>query len=134
MPQKLITAAAWGCLAFIGFATLCSIGARPELVANGIYKGFFTVFERFAAYALLGLLFSLAYPQNITLVCIVVFGSAVTLELLQNFFPDRDARLLDVLEKLMGGAAGIVLGEIVRFGRSENAASRRANNRTKASE
>jgi VanZ family protein len=46
------------------------------------------------------------------LACIMVFGSGVTLELLQNFVPDRDPRFVDAMEKLLGGTAGIVLGRI----------------------
>ena len=40
----------------------------------------------------------------------LVFGSAVILELLQIVTPDRDARIIDAVEKLAGGAAGIVAG------------------------
>jgi VanZ family protein len=112
MLQKTIIAAAWACLVFIIYATLSSIDARPALVASGFHKEFFTVVERFGAYAVLGLLFCLAYPRYLTLVCILVFGSAVILELLQIFIPDRHAGVLDVIEKLLGGAAGIVLGDI----------------------
>ena len=68
--------------------------------------------ERFGAYGVLGLLFHLAYPRQLTFVCIMVFGSAVVLELLQNIAPDRDPRLSDAVEKLFGGAAGLVLGGI----------------------
>jgi len=114
MLHKLMVAAAWAVLVFITYATLSSIGARPELVAGGSHKAFFTVAERFGAYAVLGLLFCLAYPRHLTLVCILVFGSAVILELLQNFVPDRDARVVDVVEKLLGGAAGIVLRDIAQ--------------------
>ena len=108
MFHKLIAAAAWAYLIFIVYATLSSIDARPELAGVGFYKAFFTVVERFAAYAVLGFLFYLVYPRNIALVCLIVFGSAVILELLQIFIPDRDARLVDALEKLAGGAAGIL--------------------------
>jgi VanZ family protein len=114
MLHKLMVAAAWAGLVFITYATLSPIDWRPELVAGGFYKAFFTVAERFGAYAVLGLLFCLAYPRHLALVCILVFGSAVILELLQNFVPDRDARVVDVIEKLLGGAAGILLGDIVR--------------------
>jgi VanZ family protein len=112
MLHKLIVAAAWACLIYIAYATSSPIAARPELVETGIYKAFFTVVERFGAYAVLGLLFCLAYPRHITFVCVLVFGSAVILELMQNFIPDRDARVVDVIEKLVGGAAGILLGDI----------------------
>ena len=108
MIPKLIAAAAWSCLVFIVYATLSSIEARPELTGAGFYKAFFTVLERFAAYAVLGLLFYLAYPSNVLFVCLLVFGSAIILEFLQIFIPDRDARIIDALEKLAGGAAGIL--------------------------
>jgi VanZ family protein len=113
MLHKIIAVAAWTCLVFIIYATLSPIDLRPELVNGGFYKAFFTVVERFGAYAVLGILFWSAYPRHLTFVCILVFGSAVILELLQIIVPDRDARVLDVAEKLLGGAAGILLGDIV---------------------
>jgi VanZ family protein len=111
MSQKLIVIAAWACLIFIVYATLTSIETRPELVS--FYRAFFTIVERFGAYALLGLLLYLAYPRKIAFVCLLVFGSAVILELLQIFIPDRDARVLDALEKMAGGAAGILAARAV---------------------
>jgi hypothetical protein len=110
--NKVIAIAAWACLVFVAFATLSPLGMRPELLASGPYKALATAVERFGAYAVLGLLFHFAYRRNLTFVCIVVFGSAVSLELLQNLVPERDARFLDVTEKLLGGAAGILLGHI----------------------
>jgi VanZ family protein len=106
--HKSIAIAAWICLIFIIYATLSSIGARPQLTGAGFYKAFFTVVERIGAYFVLGVLFYLAYPQNIGRVCTIVLGGAIILELMQNFVPDRDARLLDALEKLAGGVAGIL--------------------------
>jgi VanZ family protein len=108
MIPKLIAAAAWSCLVFIVYATLSSIEARPELTGAGFYKAFFTFLERFAAYAVLGLLFYLAYPSNVLFVCLLVFGSAIILEFVQIFIPDRDARIVDALEKLAGAAVGIL--------------------------
>ena len=109
MLHKLIVTLAWSCLAFIVYATLSSIDARPVIAG-----GFFTILERFGAYAVLGSLFSLAYPRRLTFVCFMVLGSAVLLEVLQNFVPDRDARLLDAIEKLLGGTVGIVLAGLLR--------------------
>ena len=109
MLQRLIVALAWSCLVLIIYATLSSIDARP-----GIAGGFFTILERFGAYVVLGSLFYLAYPRHLTFVCIMVFGSAVILELLQNFAPDRHARVLDVAEKLLGGTAGLILAGILQ--------------------
>src|ERR1700692_3929417 len=107
MGKKFITAYLLACLIFIAYATLTSIESRPELTGIGFYKAFFTVLERFLAYAVLGLLFYLAYPRRIIFVCVLVFGSALVLELLQIFVPDRDARVSDALEKMAGGAVGI---------------------------
>jgi VanZ family protein len=109
MLHKSIVALAWSCLAFIVYATLSSIDARPVIAGD-----LFTVLERFGAYALLGLLFFAAYPRRIWFVGLMVLGSAVILEVLQNFVPDRDARLLDATEKLLGGTAGMVLAGILR--------------------
>jgi VanZ family protein len=111
-----MTGAAWACLAFIAYATLSPPDARPELIANGYLKALFTVLERFGAYVVLGCLFGLVYPRNLTFVCVLVFGSAVVLELLQNLVPGRDARLLDAAEKLIGGAAGILIRDIIQSG------------------
>jgi VanZ family protein len=106
MLQKLTTVAAWACLIFIIYATLSHAGRRPELTTTEPALVVFV--ERFGAYGLLGLLFYLAYPRRIALVCLLVFGSAVVLELLQIVIPDRDARVIDAVEKLAGGAVGIV--------------------------
>jgi VanZ family protein len=106
MLRQLIAIAAWACLTFIVFATLSSAGARPELTRAEPALVVFV--ERFGAYALVGLLFCLAYSRRIVFVCFLVFGSAVFLEFLQIFIPDRDARVFDAAEKLAGGAAGIL--------------------------
>jgi VanZ family protein len=108
--HKLVTVAAWALLIFVSYATLSSIEARPEL-SSGFYKAFFTVVERFGAYAALGLLFYFAYPRNVAAVCLLVCGSAILLELLQIVIPDRDARVIDALEKLAGAAAGILVAK-----------------------
>ena len=107
MRYRLITAAAWACFAFIVFATLSPIWARP-VIAGGL----FTAAERFGAYAVFGFLLYLAYPRHLTFVCIVVLGSAAALELLQNLLPDRHPRTLDAIEKLAGGVAGISLAVV----------------------
>ena len=88
MLHKLIVTLAWSCLAFVMYATLSSIDARPVIAG-----GFFTALERFGAYAVLGSLFYFAYPRRLAFVCFMVLGSAVLLEVLQNLVPGRDARL-----------------------------------------
>jgi VanZ family protein len=106
MVQKLIAVAAWACLIFIIYATLSSADARPELTRTE--PALIVVVERFGAYGLLGFLFCLAYPRRLLFICVLVLGSAVLLELLQLIVPDRDARVIDATEKLLGGAAGIL--------------------------
>jgi VanZ family protein len=94
----LLTVAAWTCFVFIVYA--------PPLIV---------FIERFGAYAVLGCLFRLAHPYRIVFVVLVVLGSAVLLELLQIFVPDRDARISDALVKLAGGFVGIVLADAIRI-------------------
>lgn len=54
MSRKFITVAAWVVFAGIAFVTLSPIGLRPHIAAPNL--------ERFAAFAMLGLLFGMAYP------------------------------------------------------------------------
>lgn len=107
MFHKLISAAAWTALTYIAFATLSPVSERPHVA--GIH------FEHVVAFAILGMLFCLAYPRRTMLVCIVVLGSAVLLEILQLLTPDRHGRLPDAVEKMAGGAVGIILGRTVSF-------------------
>jgi hypothetical protein len=67
MFQKLTAIAAWACLIFIIYATLSNLSGRPRLTENE--SALIVVVERFGAYCLLGLLFRLAYPGRIALLC-----------------------------------------------------------------
>jgi VanZ family protein len=107
MLQKFVAAAPWLLLGFIIYATLSPIAARPTLLAP-------VGFEHFAAFAALAVLFCMAYPRQIALVCALVFGSAALLEIAQLLTPDRHARLTDALQKLAGGAFGIVVISTIR--------------------
>jgi VanZ family protein len=71
-------------------------------------------FEHVLAFALLGALFAYAYPHKLLLVCSVVLGGAVLLELAQTMTPDRHGTLIDALEKMAGGAAGILVASTAR--------------------
>jgi VanZ family protein len=108
MLQKLITVAAWGLLAYIAYATLSPIHDRPTL-------GTSADFEHLVAFAALGGLFSLAYPRQTVLVCLIVLGGAALLEFAQLLTPDRHGRVQDAIEKLAGGAVGILAGRAVRY-------------------
>jgi VanZ family protein len=105
MLQKSCAIAGWLMLAFIVYATLSPINDRPVLAPPQL--------EHLAAFALLGLAFSLAYPKRTVLVVAIVVGSAFALEAMQLLTPDRHGRLLDALMKAAGGVCGISL---VRLG------------------
>jgi len=106
MFNKFITVAAWLLLAFIAFATLSPIQDRPTLPTS-------SNFEHLAAFALLGVLFCLAYPGHTILAVIIVLGSAALLESMQLLTPDRHGRLLDVVVKMAGGGLGIAAGRAI---------------------
>jgi VanZ family protein len=105
MIQKVSIAAGWLALAFIVYATLSPIGARP------VFAG--PQFEHFAAFGLMGLAFGLAYPNRLLLVVMIVVGSAFGLEALQLLTPDRHGRLLDAFMKATGGICGISAGQVI---------------------
>ena len=71
-------------------------------------------FEHVIAFAILGALFGFAYPRRLILACGIVFGAAALLEILQTMTPDRLGTLIDALEKMAGGAAGILFARTAR--------------------
>jgi VanZ family protein len=108
MQQKLLAIAAWAFLCFIAYASLSPLEDRPTSLTS-------SDFEHLAAFAVLGVLFCLAYPQRIIVVWMIVLGSAALLELLQLITPDRHGQILDALEKMAGGAAGILAGRVILY-------------------
>jgi VanZ family protein len=107
MLHRFLVFAPWGCLAFIAFATLSPIGARPTVVSSASL-------EHFAAFAVLGALFSLAYPRHGAFIFAIVLGSAVLLELAQLLTPDRHGQFVDALQKMAGGTFGISIILVLR--------------------
>ena len=105
MIQRVSIVAGWLALAFIVYATLSPIDARPVIARPQ--------FEHFAAFALMGLAFGLAYPNRLLFVLALVLGSAFGLEALQLLTPDRHARVLDALVKATGGICGISAGQLM---------------------
>jgi hypothetical protein len=104
MIQKVSTVTGWLALAFIVCVTLSPIEARPVLTSPH--------FEHFAAFALMGFAFGLAYPNRLFLVLAIILGSAIGLEALQLLTPDRHGRILDALVKATGGICGIGIGQL----------------------
>ena len=115
--KKLLIWMAWASIGLIAYATLAHVGfvyaiyfelapilLRPEMKT-------YAHFEHVIAFAVFGALFCFAYPRHIGLVCCVVFGSAALLEFLQTLTPDRHGTLVDAVEKIAGGAGGIILAK-----------------------
>jgi VanZ family protein len=109
MFRTVTVITAWASLAFIAYATLSPLNERPEL--DGFLQ-LFSHFDHYLAFAVAGSLFGLAYPRRTILVCILVLGSAVFLELAQMLTPDRHARVVDAARKIIGGAFGIACARL----------------------
>ena len=118
--NRLIIAAAWAAILIIAYATLTKVGfvygiyfklapllRQPEMQT-------YAHFEHVIAFAILGALFTLAYPKKLWLVCCMVLGGAILLEIAQTLTPDRHGTLIDATEKIAGGAIGIVLVRLIQ--------------------
>src|SRR5262249_14813175 len=105
--RRILSIVAWTFLAFIAFATLSAYPLRPELTKTE--PDLVVLIERAGSFGLLGLLFLLSYPERHRTVCLIIFGSAIGLEVVQIFLPDRHARVVDALEKIVGGGAGLLV-------------------------
>ena len=117
--DRLVAITAWIAILVIAFATL----TRVEFAYSIYFKlapvlhlkmKSYAHFEHVLAFALLGTLFTIAYPRRLLLVLCVVSGVAVVLELAQTLTPDRHGTLIDALEKMAGGVTGIMLTKIVQ--------------------
>jgi glycopeptide antibiotics resistance protein len=109
MFQVLLRISAWICLAGIAFVTLAPLGFRPE-------SGMPPQFERFAAFAVVGVLFATAYPRYILFTLLIVLGAAVLFELLQLLAPTRHGTVFDATAKVIGGLVGLCAGwTVARF-------------------
>ena len=104
MIQRLSSIVGWLALAFIGYATLSPIVDRPVLATPH--------FEHFAAFALVGFSFGLAYPRRLVLIAFLVLISAFGLEAMQLLTPDRHGRLIDAVIKAVGGICGIGISQL----------------------
>ena len=105
---RLAQFTAWAAIAVIAYLSLTRVG----VVYSIYYKlsPFLNAhFVHFTAFALVGVIFCIAYQRRIFFVCCVVFGTAIALELLQTLTPDRHGTLVDALDKLAGGAGGILI-------------------------
>ena len=116
----LAIAAAWIATTAIAYATLTHVGfvyaiyfkLAPYLMRPAMQS--YAHFEHVIAFAFVGGLFGLAYPKRPLLAFGIVIGVAALLEVLQTMTPDRHGTLIDALEKMAGGAAGIAIARATR--------------------
>ena len=99
--QTLTALAAWVLLGLVALWTLGPIQDRPRLGPPQL--------ERFAAYYALASLFAMSYRRHPRLVAVGIVVVAVALELGQHFVPGRDPGVPDVIAKLLGGLAGVIV-------------------------
>src|ERR1700761_9541048 len=112
--SRLAQAIAWMTIATIAYLTLAHVGLvysiyfklSPWLLNIGMKQ--FAAIEHVVAFALLGAIFCCAYPKRVLMICFIVFGSAIALEVMQTMTPDRHGTLIDALQKISGGAFGIL--------------------------
>ena len=107
MIHRLSVIAGWLALGLVVLATLSPAGVRPSLASPHL--------EHFAAFALIGFAFALAYPGRVLLVFAIVVGAALGLEALQLLTLDRHARAVDAVVKALGGISGICVGQMASF-------------------
>jgi hypothetical protein len=106
MPHKLLATAAWIAFALIVFLTISPLDMRPVVTAN-------PDIERFAAFALVGLLFGLAYPRRLVVDASFVIVAAGLLETFQLMIRDRHGHMADALVKAGGGAFGVAMALMI---------------------
>src|SRR5689334_24322024 len=98
---RLVTATAWIAIVLIAYATLTHVGfvyaiyfrLAPFLMQPAMQT--YAHFEHVIAFAVLGALFGFAYPRHLLLVCCIVLGAAVLLEVLQTTTSDRHGTWVD---------------------------------------
>jgi hypothetical protein len=106
MLHRLLATAAWTAFALIVFFTISPLSMRPGVTAD-------PNIERFAAFALVGLLFGLAYPRRLAVDGSFVVIAAGVLETLQLMIRDRHGHMADALVKAAGGAFGVAAAALI---------------------
>jgi hypothetical protein len=103
MTPRLLKFLPWLALAAIIFATVSPIRLRPHDFAS-------VDIDRAGAFAVMALLFVLAYPRRWVACAVLLILGAGSIELLQFLSPTRHAHLDDAMVKAAGAAFGCLLG------------------------
>lgn len=101
--QSAARLAAWLVLIGLILATVVPIEFRP-------HSGLSVQAERFLGFAAAGALLALAYPRRPWLAVLLLGALAIALELAQFLAATRHPGVPDLLAKLAGGGAGLVVG------------------------
>ncbi len=94
---------AWSLLFTVFFVTISPIGLRPHTLTT-------VDFDRAAAFAVVAMLFVLAYPDRWKRVGLLLIGGAVLFEFTQMISPTRHAHVEDALVKSFGVLVGVAAG------------------------
>jgi hypothetical protein len=129
--NRLAQFIAWASIALIAYATLTRVGfvyaiyfkLAPFLMHIGMRK--YAAIEHFVAFAVLGALLCLAYPNRVATICCIVFGGAIALEFAQTLTPDRHGTVIDAIQKVSGGAFGISAARFATYFRHPRQPDRR---------
>jgi hypothetical protein len=106
MLHRILTIAAWAALGLIVLVTIAPLEMRPGVTAD-------PDIERFAAFAVVGLLFGLAYPNRLVIDASFVVIAAGVLEAIQLITRDRHGHFADAFVKAAGGAFGVAIALII---------------------
>ncbi|WP_245436104.1 VanZ family protein [Methylobacterium sp. V23] len=98
---KSARALAWLLLVALVIVTVCPIEYRPHP------PGFSVTLERLGAFALIGFLFAVGYPQHRWQACVLIVIAAGGLEASQMLDPSRHGRVADFAVKAVGGILGV---------------------------
>jgi VanZ family protein len=104
--NRYLRLCAWALLAFIVFATVSPIEFRPHDILP-------VDVDRALAFMLMSIAFVVAYPRHFRLCCILLLASAGVIEALQLIAPGRHAQVHDILVKMTGAEAGLVVGWVL---------------------
>jgi VanZ family protein len=98
--------AAWLALAAIIFVTVSPIGLRPHDVLP-------VNLDRALAFALVAVLFVMAYPRHWLWIAVALTIGAGAIELLQELSSTRHARFDDALVKAAGALGGVLVAHAI---------------------
>jgi glycopeptide antibiotics resistance protein len=105
---QALKAAAWILLLAIFVVTDGPLNLRPTFGHPNA--------ERFAALAILGFAFALAYPRRIPVVLALLVATVCLFEIVQHLVMYRHGTVRDVVVKLAGAIVGVACGMVLRMG------------------